>query len=348
MKKLIYAVVVIFTFFVGCITSGFVYNYLDDKEEVLQETISEVSITENDSINSSVNKIYDAVVLIEIYNKQNTLIASGTGFVYKKDSDYGYILTNHHVVENASTIKITFTNDETVEAKFLGSDAYFDIAVLSVDVSSVIQVSQIGDSTKSNIGDTVFTVGSPLGSEYMGTVTKGILSGTNRQVSVSTNSGSYIMDVLQTDAAINSGNSGGPLVNINGEVIGITSMKLVESGVEGMGFALPIEYVMNYVDDLEKGNEIMRPVIGVSIADSAYFYRESSTIDGIIVTSVEKGSSAEESGLKQGDIIKKIDDNTISTTAEFRYNLYKYSVGDTIKLTITRSGEEIELDVKLN
>lgn len=348
MKKFIYTIVIIFTFFIGCISSYFTYNYLNKENSNVKSVMNEVSITESDSINASVNKIYDAVVLIEVYNKQNNLTASGTGFVYKKDSKSGYILTNHHVIKNASTIKVTFTNNKTVEAKLLGSDEYFDIAVLSIDKEYVTMVAEIGDSTKSSIGDTVFTVGSPLGSEYMGTVTKGILSGTNRQISVSTNNGNYIMDVLQTDAAINSGNSGGPLVNINGEVIGITSMKLVKSGVEGMGFALPIEYVMNYVDDLENGKQITRPVIGVSIIDSSYVYRGESNVQGVVVASVENGSSAYEAGLKKGDIVTKINDSEISSSAEFRYNLYKYNVGDTIKLVINRSGETLELNVKLN
>lgn len=348
MKKFIYLVVLVFVNFIGCISGYFLHDYFNKKEEIVKEVMNEVSIVENDSINSSVNKIYDAVVLIEVYNRQNGLVASGTGFVYKKDDNNGYVLTNHHVIENADIIRVTFTNNNQVEAKLLGSDEYFDIAVLSVDVESVSLVAQIGDSTKSSIGDTVFTVGSPLGSEYMGTVTKGILSGTNRQVSVSTNSGNYIMDVLQTDAAINSGNSGGPLVNVNGEVIGITSMKLVKDGVEGMGFALPIEYVMNYVEELESGIKISRPVIGISIADSSYFYRGNSGVNGIFITSVEKDSIAEKSGLKEGDIILKIGDVSINTSAEFRYNLYKYSSGDTITLTINRSGEVKSMQIVLN
>ena len=230
-NKLKYLIGIIISLFVGCISTIFVLDYFNlfDKKEI-QKTVSEVSITENNTLSTSINKIYDAVVVIQTY-RNGKLNSSGTGFYYKKDDKKGYIITNYHVVEDGDSIKVTNTSDVESQATLLGSDEYLDIAVLSVDVSNVIKVAELGDSSKVNVGDTVFTVGSPLGIKYMGTVTKGILSGKNRQVTVKLSNGSFIMDVLQTDAAINPGNSGGPLLNINGEVIGVTSLKLVQDEI---------------------------------------------------------------------------------------------------------------------
>jgi serine protease Do len=189
----------------------------------------------------------------------------------------------------------------------------------------------------------------------MGSVTKGILSGKDRQVTVSVSSGSLLVDVIQTDAAINPGNSGGPLVNMNGEVIGITSLKLVEDEIEGMGFALPIEYALAYTDRLENGEKIVRPMLGVQLSDlsnavvlRSYQITVSDSItSGVVLLNVEKGSSAETAGLKAGDVITKINDGVIKDTATFRYNLYKYSVGDTISITYIRDNKETTVFVKL-
>ena len=210
------------------------------------------------------------------------------------------------------------------------------------------------------IGDTVFTIGAPLGSEYSGTVTKGIISGKDRMVSVNVDSQSgtsdYIMNVIQTDAAINPGNSGGPLVNINGEVIGINSLKLVEEEVEGIGFAIPIDDAMTYVEYLEKGEAIKRPMLGVSLIDKSetfglYSYGiiiDRNSPDGVVVASVEENSPAARAGLQKGDIITKMDDNEVTSRAQLRYNIYKYSIGDKVKVTYYRNGEEKTVEVTLD
>lgn len=202
----------------------------------------------------------------------------------------------------------------------------------------------------------MFTVGSPLGSSYMGTVTKGIISGKDRQVSVTINNSSYIMEVLQTDAAVNPGNSGGPLVNINGEVIGITSMKLVENQIEGMGFTIPIELVMSCTDTLEKGEKIERPYLGVetsSIDNRFYLRRYNINIPdevtfGAVIVNVVSNSPASNAGLKSGDVIVTIDDVEINDSTYLKYNLYKHKIGDKVKVKYYRDGKINETVVTLS
>lgn len=353
-QKLKEILMVIGSLFVGVIVTLMVVHFFPVNTQIVEKTVSEVQVSESDTIKSGVNKVYNAVVVIESY-KGNKLASSGTGFVYKKDDHKGYIITNYHVIDGATTVKVVNANDDKVEAQVLGGDEYEDIAVLSIDSSAVLAVAEIGSSEDAAIGDTLFTVGTPVGSEYMGTVTKGILSGKDRTVTVSLNNGSYIMQVLQTDAAINPGNSGGPLCNINGQVIGVNSLKLVQDTIEGMGFAIPIELVMTSVDRLEKGEEIVRPVLGIESldADNTYaLYRNNILLDedidsGVVVINVVKGSPAEASGLEKGDVILEIEGNQITDGAHLKYILYKYTVGDKINVKYYRDGKIKETTVSL-
>lgn len=352
-QKIVYIITVVFSVSIGVIGTLFTLDYLKKDEEKVDK--NNVEITESDTIKPAIDKIYDAVVLIETYDKNNRALGSGTGFVYKTDNKLGYVLTNHHVVSGASTIRITLSSGEEIEAKYLGSDEFSDVAVLSIAKEKVIQVAALGNSSASQVGDTLFTVGSPLGSEYMGSVTKGILSGKDRQISVEFSGVNLLVDVVQTDAAINPGNSGGPLVNMNGEVIGITSLKLVQEEVEGMGFALPIEFALAYTERLEKGEKIVRPMLGVQLTEVTntfllYTYRIQISPEiksGVALIAVEKESSAEKAGLQAGDVITKINDSNITDSATFRYNLYKYSVGDTIEITYIRDSKEMTTKVQL-
>lgn len=346
---------VISSVFIGVIATLLVIHFVPIKTDIVEKTVSEVTITESDTIKTGVEKIYNAVVVIESY-KGSKLAGSGTGFVYKKNGDKGYIITNYHVISGATTVKVVNANNESVEAKILGGDEYEDIAVLSIDVDSVLGVAEIGSSEDASIGDTLFTVGTPVGSEYMGTVTKGILSGKDRTVTVELdNNSSYIMQVLQTDAAINPGNSGGPLCNINGQVIGVNSLKLVQDTIEGMGFAIPIELVMTSVDRLEKGEKIVRPVLGIESldADNTYaLYRNNILLDedidsGIVIINVVDNSPAAAAGFTKGDVILEIEGNKITDGAHLKYILYKYTVGDTIKITYYRDGKIKETTVFL-
>ncbi|MBR3660557.1 MAG: trypsin-like peptidase domain-containing protein [Bacilli bacterium] len=313
-------------------------------------------IVNDGSLSAAVDKIYDAVMMVRNY-KGDQIQSTGSGFVYKTDDKYGYLLTNHHVVDGATKITLIRSDDQEIEGEVLGSDSYLDLAVVRIAKKDVLDVASIGTSENSKLGDTVFTVGSPLGYEYRGTVTDGILSGKDRMVtvSISGNSDDYVMKVLQTNAAVNPGNSGGPLLNAEGEVIGIISLKLVETQVENMGFAIPIEYAMSHIENLEKGNALVRPMLGISminVNDTYSLYRsgimlDKSITDGVVVVEVSKDSGASKSDLQKGDVIIKLNDEKIANYAYLRYELYKYNVGDTITVTYLRDGKEHTTKVTL-
>lgn len=352
MKKTLKKIYIpILCLFVGIISTILVYKFIPQNKES-----KNVNITSNDSLSESISKVYNSVVVVQAY-QYGTLYTTGSGVVYKTDDKYGYIITNQHVIENGSTIKITNNNKITVEATILGSDQYIDIAVLKVDKSFVMATANMGDSTSVKIGDTVFTVGCPEGINYQGTVSRGILSNTDREVTVSLSSGgTYIMEALQTDAAISPGNSGGALCNINGEVIGITSMKLVQNSAEGMNFAIPIEGAMNAVQYLEKGKPIERPNIGATIttlSNIALLKQNNISIsdkvtNGVVILSIQSGYPAEASGLQKGDVITKIDNTEITSVSQFRTILYKYSMGSNINVTYARNGETKTTKMLLN
>ena len=319
-NRIIVVILMILCFVIGSIGT----YYLISKKGLFNQTIinkSEKEVTVNEKgIADAVEKLYDAVVVVQNYQK-NTLASSGTGFVYKTDGDKAYILTNAHVVSGATSVKLIFTNNKTYDAEIVGSDTYSDIAVLSVNKDNIIQVAEIGSYQDARLGDTLFTIGAPLDTEYSWTVTRGILSGKDRLVEISQSSNNstdkWVMKVMQTDAAINSGNSGGPIANSNGEVVGITNMKLVSSGVEGMGFAIPIEDEVKYAEKLIESGKIERPVLGVGTLDTTDtlvmkmqygFTIDESITEGAVVGYTQKGSVAEKAGLEKGDVITKFGD----------------------------------------
>ena len=308
-------------------------------------------VVDESGISEAVEKVYDGVLMIRNY-QNNEVASTGTGFVYKIDGDYAYVMTNQHVVDNADKITLITSNDEEIDGEVLGGDSYVDIAVIKIKKYDGIKALQLGNSENAKLGDLVFTIGSPLGYEYRGSVSTGHLAGKDRLVSVSTDSNTsgsdWVMKVLQTDAAINPGNSGGPLMNTNGEVIGVISMKFVQTEVEGMGFAIPIEYVNSKIETLEKGEKIEWPLLGVSminVSDAKNSYRYNYNIpndvnSGVVVAGIQSGSGAADSDLKEGDIITKLNGEEVQDSAYLRYELYKYSVGDTIEITYIRDGEE--------
>ena len=318
---------------------------------------SSTFIENDNSIGTGIKNIYDATVYIENYKKDKINI-SGTGFIYKKKSGKAYILTNYHVVAKNDKLKVILSNDNSVNATYVGGDEYLDIAVISINDSGIKQIAKLGSSSKTILGDTVFTVGSPVGDEYRGTVTRGILSGKDRLVAVSVSGGAedYVMKLLQTDAAMNPGNSGGPLCNAKGEVIGMNSLKLVKSEVEGMGFAISIEDILAHIDNFEKGESIKRPYLGISMVnlenkEALTYFKMNDKIKtkltkGVVIEEVQKDSSAD-GKLKSCDIVIKINRQKVDNMAYFRYELFKYEVGDKITLTIERNGQLKDINIVL-
>lgn len=353
-KKIIYTLICLACFILGALSVTYlVVKYPNN----IVKTITEKNVTVTDTgIADAVEKIEKAVVVVENYKGSN-LKGTGTGFVFKKEGDIAYILTNHHVIENADSVKITYSDSSETTATIIGSDEYADIAVLKVDSSTILDVASIGKNEEMRVGDTVFAIGSPMGKDFAGTVTKGILSGKDRLVSVSISGYTYdwIMNVMQTDAAINPGNSGGPLCNANGEVLGINSIKIVQTQIEGIGFAIPIEDAINYAENIITNGKINRPYIGISMINSTSYYQlaysgirlDDKINYGVVVANVENDSPASKAGLQKGDVVIKVDDNKVTDIAEFRYRLYSHNIDDTVKLTINRNGEEKTFDIKL-
>ena len=344
MKKfIIYFISLLVAVLLGAALMYFGMDFIPSNNNESKTKIEKsVTVTDN-GIADGIENIYDAVVVVENYQK-NKLAGIGSGFIYDAE---GYIMTNHHVIENAAEIKVVLSNGETLTATLVGSDEYADIAVVKIDKTKITKVAKIGDSEKAKVGDTVFTIGSPMSSNYSGTVTRGILSGKNRmvEVSVSSSSNDWIMNVMQTDAAINPGNSGGPLCNVSGEVIGINSMKIVQSEIEGIGFSIPIEDAMEYANKIVKGIEIKRAYLGISMGDistSAYqLMRSGITIDpsitsGVIVFDVSNGGPCDKAGIKKGDVVVKIGDVDVNNVAELRYYLYKNKPNDKVDVTVMR------------
>lgn len=360
-KKEVFIIILVTILMLGVgvgVTTYYFKKHPGDTVTNITKTEKEVTVNEQ-GIADAVEKVYDAVVTVNTFKKANGVLqpyASGTGFVYKTDDKDAYILTNYHVVKGASVVSVTFTSGDIVDAKIVGSDMYSDVAVLKIDSSKVIAVAELGSSEDARLGDTAFAVGSPVSSAYGWTVTRGILSGKDRLVTLNMSdsqisSNNIVMSLLQTDVAINSGNSGGPLCNSNGEVIGITSSKVSSTGIEGIGFAIPIEDALNIAKILESGKEVQRPYLGIGTIELAYAvyygYVDSDIDSGIYVSEVVKGLSAAKAGIKEGDIITQVGDKQIVSSADFRYEIYTHQVGDTVKIKLIRNGSEKEIKIKL-
>lgn len=352
-------IIILIIFFLGMGTMFGIYYYFPNIKEVTETRINKNVTVTDTGIADAVEKVYDSVVVINTYIKGQAY-ASGTGFVYKVTNNKAYLLTNNHVIDKAEDVYVNFTDGSIVKAEVVGADVYSDIAVLSVSSEYGKNIAELGKSEDLRLGDTVFAIGAPLDSAYSWSVTRGIVSGKDRLVEVELTSGNtktpMVVKTIQTDAAINNGNSGGPLANANGEVIGITSIKLASEAIEGMGFAIPIEDALEIADELTTGKTVERPYLGVYMLDviNAYYSREyyslirdANVTKGVIVTDIEAKSSAALAGLQQGDIITKVDGKEISSSAYLRYYLFKHKVGDEMNLTIIRDNKEVDIKVKL-
>ncbi len=364
-KVVIVLAIIVFVLLLGVATLSTVDFKKLFKNETINITKTEKEVTVTDEgIADAVSKLYDATVIVEVGSSKNDLSGWGSGVVYDTDDKYGYILTNHHVVEGANYILIEYTDETEVEGEVVGSDEIQDIAVIKVPVESIKAKAEIGSSNELELGDTVFTIGTPVSLSYKFTVTRGILSGKDRLCQMRSSGGygysntqnTWYMSLLQIDATINSGNSGGPLANSNGQLVGINNSKLSSTyssvSIENMGFAIPIEDALNVADQLRKNGKVTRPFLGVSVSDVSQASRydinlDSSITSGALITSVENDSTADSSGLKVGDVITKIGDYEVKNYKYFRYYLYRYSVGDKVKITYLRDGKEKSTDITL-
>lgn len=315
------------------------------------------------SLPDTIEEASKAVVGIINYQQQTdrfhrssieTQSGSGSGVVFKKKDGSAYIVTNNHVIENATKIEVSLQNGEKVQAERIGSDSLTDVAVLKIPDNASISVLPFGDSQKLRAGDQVLAIGNPLGLDLSRTVTQGIVSGINRSIEVSTSSGEWEIEVIQTDAAINPGNSGGALINTAGELIGINSLKISESGVEGLGFAIPSNEVKSIIEELMQHGQVIRPYVGIALAnleDLPQFYMQklpNNITKGAIITSVEPNSSAAKAGLQGEDILISIGGKEITNSTDFRKYLYKeFSIGDKVKVEFYRQGERKTVELTL-
>lgn len=311
---------------------------------------SDTSVAVAESVLPSVVGITITYQIDSIFGTSTTSNATGSGIIISED---GYIVTNNHVIssessssfyviEKATGIKINLYNDtETYEATVVGTDSYTDLAVLKIEKSGLTPAI-LGDSNNLKVGEFVMAVGNPLGMEY--SVTSGIISALNREVE----SEGTTYTAIQTDAAINTGNSGGALVNKKGEVIGINTLKLAGTGIEGIGFAIPISSTTSVINQLIEYQTVKRPYIGIlgSSVDSTVA-KKYNIPEGIYVESIEKDSPAEKAELKVGDIITKIEDKAVTSVNELNKIKYTYNIGDSVKLSVRRDNQDIEITIVL-
>lgn len=341
-------------------------------------TVTQTSYKNENSTTQAVNKVKDAVVSIITYSSSssrqssvfnadetnsdsdNQQIASeGSGVIYKKDDKDAYLVTNTHVINGASKVDIRLADGTKVPGEIVGSDTFSDIAVVKISSEKVTTVAEFGDSSQLSVGETAIAIGSPLGSEYANTVTQGIISSLNRNVSLKSEDGQAISTkAIQTDTAINPGNSGGPLVNIQGQVIGITSSKIASNGgtsVEGLGFAIPSNDAQNIIKQLESDGKVTRPALGIQMvnlsnvgaSDLRKLNIPSGLTSGVVVRSVQNNMPAN-GHLQKYDVITKVDDKEIASSTDLQHALYNHAIGDTIKITYYRNGKEETTSIKLD
>lgn len=328
----------------------------------------QLNVTVESQVTKIVQELEEAVVgVVNIQNNfqdfggltEESEAGTGSGVVYKKDGKYAYIVTNNHVVEGAKSVEVTLADGSRIPAEIVGTDIFTDLAVLKVNSNKITKVAKFGDSDAIKKGEPVIAIGNPLGEEFSGSVTQGIISGKERTIDVDlTNDGvsDWQVEVLQTDAAINPGNSGGALVNMDGEVIGINSMKIATSAVEGIGLSIPSDVAKPIIEDLEMYGEVQRPYMGVEMRAlneiATYHWKQTlklpdSITSGVAIMSVKEGSPAAKAGLKDFDVVVELDGKAVTDTIEFRKALYEKKIGEELKVTYYRNGKKQTTTVKL-
>ena len=323
------------------------------------------------STSEAVDKVKNAVVSVITYsdssnqglfekeeNSDSQISSEGSGVIYKKEGKYAYLVTNTHVINGAKKVDILLADGNKVPGEVVGSDIYSDIAVVRISADKAKAVAEFGDSNQLTVGETAIAIGSPLGTDYANSVTQGIISSQGRNVKLKADNGQNISTrALQTDAAINPGNSGGPFINIQGQVIGITLSKISNNGqtsVEGMGFAIPANDVVNIIKQLEEKGKVVRPALGIqmmdlsnlSTSDLSQLKLPEKISGGVLVRSTLENMPASDK-LQRYDVITKIDDTDIESTADLQSALYSHQINDTIKVTFYRDGKQQTTSIKL-
>ncbi|MGE8081086.1 S1C family serine protease [Peribacillus loiseleuriae] len=339
-------------------------NGLGKTEQIQQK----VSVNVTSAVTDVVDKVGAAVVGITNIqqskfwgNQESREAGTGSGVVYKKENGKAYIVTNNHVIENATELEVTLVDGTKLPAMLKGSDPWMDLAVVEVDGTNVPTVADFGTSSSLKPGEPVVAIGNPLGLQFSGSVTQGIISGLERTIEVDINNDGQVdwnAEVIQTDAAINPGNSGGALINMRGQVIGINSMKIAESAVEGIGLSIPIDSAIPIIQDLEKFGEVKRPFMGVSLAsvEEISQYHQQNTLklptdvtSGVAITSVQSNSPATKAGLEEFDVIVALDGKAVSDVVDLRKYLYnEKKIGDKLEITYYRNGEQLKTTMDLS
>jgi len=312
-------------------------NKVDTQKLMTPAEVYAVNVNSTVGITTSINTNY--------FGYQTTSAASGSGFILSQD---GYILTNHHVIDGSTSISVSFYDGKSLPAQLVGYDSGNDIAVLKVEATDLTPV-VLGDSDNMNVGDSVVAIGNPLG-ELTFSLTTGAVSALERDITISTGT---TMRLLQTDCAINSGNSGGPLFNLYGEVIGITNAKYSgngsasEASIDNIGFAIPVNSVTNIVKSIIEKGYVSRPYIGVTVSDVSSESQSFGLPEGAAVRSIIADSPAEKSGLQVNDIITHVDNTKISGSNALVRIVNEHDIGDILSLTVYRQGETIKISIKI-
>lgn len=340
-KNIIPTILMIFSFLCFLIFVALIifYNSKENKNNIKNKNIV--------NVDSVFQNAYNATVMVKRYNS-GIFKDSGSGFIYKIDNTYAYLLTNEHVVSGTITVGVLNKNNQEVEGTVLGVDKYLDIAVVRIKKEAAVAKVKINTKDDFKIGDRIFAIGTPVGETYFNSVTSGIISGLDRKLTLNVErQKDWIQKTIQVDAAINPGNSGGPLVNDKGEVIGINSIKLIDKNVEGMGFSIKMSDVVRHTKTLEANMKITRPKLGIrylDISDKIELANNGIVLpnninEGIVVVNALSGTGAYNSGLKKGDIIIKINNEKVYNQAYLKYILYQYEVGNTVELYYYRDSK---------
>lgn len=349
-----------------------VTNLPSDSETKSKDTTQQtqqLSVDVTTDVTDAVEKVSSAVVGItniqsvtNFWNQSEATQDAGTGsgVIYKKENGKAYVITNYHVIEDAKSVEVTLADGSKAEASIVGGDIWSDLAVLEIDDTGVEAVIEFGDSDILKQGETVIAIGNPLGLDFYGSVTTGVVSGKDRAIPVDLNGDGledWQSEVLQTDAAINPGNSGGALINLAGQLIGINSMKISESTVEGIGLAIPVNTAIPIIEDLEQNGKVNRPSMGITLIDltnvPAVHQKETLKLPaevttGVVVDEVVEGTPAAAAGMKSYDVIVEMDGEKIENTIELRKHLYnEKETGEELKVKVYRQGKLVELTLLL-